>query len=118
MRESWESGQFWLTYVARKSWAFDGIYRKFLDEKCFGKSESGNFMERLKLLPPEQVDALEEFVQRKLKEKDDRTLSDWYAPAAQARLPPDILAVGTGGSRAVVSVAEDGRVHGDELAWI
>ena len=32
MRESWETGRFWLNYAARKSWAFDSIYWKYLDE--------------------------------------------------------------------------------------
>ncbi|KAK7413351.1 hypothetical protein QQX98_007795 [Neonectria punicea] len=48
MRESWGSGRFWLT-----------------------KSESGDFKERLKLLSPDQVDAMEEFVKRKLEEKEE-----------------------------------------------
>ncbi|KAK1598359.1 uncharacterized protein LY79DRAFT_666111 [Colletotrichum navitas] len=26
MRESWESGRFWLNYAARKSWAFDAVF--------------------------------------------------------------------------------------------
>ena len=26
MRDSWESGRFWLNYAARDNWAFDAIY--------------------------------------------------------------------------------------------
>ncbi|CEJ93702.1 hypothetical protein VHEMI09275 [[Torrubiella] hemipterigena] len=33
MQESWLTGRFWLTYAARKSWAFDAIYWNFLDER-------------------------------------------------------------------------------------
>jgi hypothetical protein len=29
MRKSWETGHFWVTYSARRTWAFDGIYWKF-----------------------------------------------------------------------------------------
>ncbi|KAK4242782.1 hypothetical protein C8A03DRAFT_39941 [Achaetomium macrosporum] len=91
MRKSWETGHFWVTYAARRTWAFDAIYWRFLDEKFFGKNWSGDFLERLKLLPPEQVDAMESFVERKLKEKEEKTIVDWYEPGAEAKLPPDIL---------------------------
>lgn len=91
MRESWESGNFWLTFAARRTWAFDGIYWNFLDEKYFGKNESGDFKERLKLLPPEQIDAMEAFVERKLREKEEHTIVDWYEPGAESKLPPDVL---------------------------
>lgn len=93
MRKSWDSGQFWLTYAARRTWAFDGIWWKFLDEKFFGKNKSGDYMERLKLLPPAQVDAMEDFVKRKLKEKEESTLVDWYEPGAESKLPPDVLSI-------------------------
>lgn len=94
MRHSWDKGHFWVTYAARRTWAFDGIYWKFLDEKFFGKNESGNFMERLKLLPPEQVEAMEGIVERKLREKEEGGIVDWYQPGAEHKLPPDVLAVG------------------------
>lgn len=58
MRESWESGCFWLTYAARRTWAFDAIYWKILDKKSFCKNQSGDIMDRLKPLPPEQVNAM------------------------------------------------------------
>lgn len=41
MRESWETGRFWLSYAARKSWAFDAIFWKFLDERFFGDRQTG-----------------------------------------------------------------------------
>ena len=37
MRESWTTGRFWLSYAARKSWAFDAVYWNYLDERFFGK---------------------------------------------------------------------------------
>ncbi|POR35768.1 Uncharacterized protein TPAR_04047 [Tolypocladium paradoxum] len=94
MRESWESGRFWLTYAARTTWAFDAIFWMFLDEKFFGKSTNGDFTERLGLLPCAQVEVMEEFVARKLDEKEAQTLVDWYAPGRMSEMPPDILSVG------------------------
>ncbi|PVH84081.1 phosphotransferase [Cadophora sp. DSE1049] len=41
MCESWETGRFWLSYAARKSWAFDALFWKFLDERFFGIRQSG-----------------------------------------------------------------------------
>ncbi len=69
------------------------IYWRFPDEKFFGKNESGDFMERLKLLPPEQVAAMEGFVERKMEGKEGG-LVDWYEPGAESKLPLDILSVG------------------------
>ncbi|KAK7433169.1 hypothetical protein QQZ08_000100 [Neonectria magnoliae] len=68
-------------YVARRTWAFDGIFWKYLDEKFFGKNESSDFKERLKLLSLEQVDAMKELVKRKLEEKEE---------CAESKLPPNI----------------------------
>ncbi|KAL3449099.1 hypothetical protein BJX65DRAFT_274061 [Aspergillus insuetus] len=36
MIKSWESGDFWLNYAARKSWAFDIIYWAKIDRRFFG----------------------------------------------------------------------------------
>ncbi|RDL41505.1 Uncharacterized protein BP5553_01484 [Venustampulla echinocandica] len=83
-----------LAYAARKSWAFDGIFWRSLDERFFGKNSSG-FMERLKLLPSGQVAAMEAFVERKMEEKRDCTLIDWYAQDAESKLPPGILSLGS-----------------------
>lgn len=41
MRESWETGRFWLTYAARRSWAFDALFWSFLDERFFGSRQIG-----------------------------------------------------------------------------
>jgi hypothetical protein len=42
MRESWETGRLWLNYAGRKSWAFDRIYWKYLDERRFFGSRGEN----------------------------------------------------------------------------
>lgn len=76
MKGSWESGDFWVSYAARKSWAFDMIYWAKIDRRFFGE---GDLDDRLKLLAPEERDGIDEFVQRKLAEKEERTLKDWSA---------------------------------------
>jgi hypothetical protein len=93
MRHSWETGDFWTAYAARKSWAFDGIFWRTLDERFFGDCGNG-FMERLKLLPTEQGAAMEGFVERKLCEKEECTLIDWYADGSESKLPPNVLSEG------------------------
>lgn len=47
MLKSWETGDFWLNYAARKSWAFDMIYWAKIDRRFFG---DGNLEDRLQLL--------------------------------------------------------------------
>ncbi|KAF4504631.1 hypothetical protein G6O67_008058 [Ophiocordyceps sinensis] len=58
---------------------------------------------RLNLLPLEQVNAMERSVERKLVEKAERTLVDWYQPSAESRVPSDIGSrmqrAGRGGNR-------------------
>ncbi|KAG9250826.1 phosphotransferase family protein [Emericellopsis atlantica] len=92
MRRSWETGGFWLAYAARKSWAFDGIFWRSLDERFFGKN-AGGFIERLKLLPSKQVADMEAFVERKMREREECTLIDWYAEDAESKLPPNVIEV-------------------------
>jgi len=41
MRESWETGRFWLSHAGRKSWAFDTLFWKFSDERFFGIRQNG-----------------------------------------------------------------------------
>lgn len=41
MRESWETGRFWLNYAAKTSWAFDTVFWKHLDDKLFGPRDEG-----------------------------------------------------------------------------
>ncbi|KAK4034488.1 phosphotransferase [Parachaetomium inaequale] len=78
MRESWETGRFWLSYGARKSWAFDMAYWKFLDE-------------RLHLLTDRERAALEPFVERKMRESKDRIIVDWDPVEARKRLSEVLL---------------------------
>lgn len=73
MLRSWESGDFWLNYAARKSWAFDMIYWAKIDRRFFG---DGDLSDRIELLTPEERAEMEGFVQMKLKAKEEGGLSD------------------------------------------
>jgi hypothetical protein len=77
MKTSRESGEFWMSYAARKSWAFDAIFWEQINTSPrFFKDNSG-YEEGLKLLSKEERDGMEEFVRRKLRESETRTLYDW-----------------------------------------
>ncbi|KAH8693842.1 hypothetical protein BGW36DRAFT_429873 [Talaromyces proteolyticus] len=71
MLESWQTGDFWVYYAARRSWAFDMLYWAKIDRRFFG---GGDLMDRFQLLTREERDSMDEFVQRKLLEKEQRTL--------------------------------------------
>lgn len=91
MRESWETGRFFLSYGARKSWVFDTMFWRFLDERFFGKRD-GNVTKddlwktRVHLLSEEERAAMEPFVECKMKELDDRRIVNWDGNDARARL--------------------------------
>jgi hypothetical protein len=74
MRDSWESGDFWVNYAARRSWAFDMIYWAKIDRRFFG---DGNLDDRLQLLTFEERQEIDDLVERKMKEKEERKLTDW-----------------------------------------
>ncbi|KAK0390111.1 hypothetical protein NLU13_3684 [Sarocladium strictum] len=91
MRESWATGRFWLNYCARKSWAFDAIYWRYLDERFFGRREGRLPAEelwktRVHLLNEEERAAMESLVQMKMEESMNRTLIEWDAADARKRL--------------------------------
>ncbi|KAG4432705.1 hypothetical protein IFR05_011805 [Cadophora sp. M221] len=87
MKESWESGRFWLNYAARKSWAFHTIYWKYLDERFFGKRTEISTTEalwrfRVHLLSGEEQAAIEPLVQTKVEESKQRILIEWEVAEA------------------------------------
>lgn len=90
MRESWETGRFWLYYAARKSWAFDTIYWKYLDERFFGPRDGVEGEElwkvRMPLLSDRERNAMEPFVEKKMLESKERLLVDWGDKDATKRL--------------------------------
>lgn len=96
MRESWKMGRFWLSYAARKSWAFDAIFWNFLDERYerfFGEKAADVplWKCRKNLLSSEEIHAMEIFVNRKMKETEERILVDWTADEACKRLAEVLL---------------------------
>ncbi|KAL5331071.1 hypothetical protein ACEPPN_000600 [Leptodophora sp. 'Broadleaf-Isolate-01'] len=96
MRESWETGRFWLTYAGRKSWAFDTVYWKYLDERFFGRREDHVekdelWKTRAHLLSKGARDAMEPFVARKVDEMKERKLVEWDPEAARNRLKEVLL---------------------------
>ncbi|KAI1850410.1 hypothetical protein JX266_004268 [Neoarthrinium moseri] len=91
MRQSWETGRFWLNYAARKSWAFDTIYWQYLDEKFFGKRDpdvpvNELWKTRVHLLSNVERAAMERLVQTKMEEMKERILVEWEAKEAKERL--------------------------------
>jgi hypothetical protein len=91
MRESWETGRFWLNYAARKSWAFDTIYWKYLDERFFGKRgyyapAEELWKSRVHLLSEREQIAMEPLVRTKMGESKERVLVGWEAVEARQRL--------------------------------
>ncbi|KAJ4131771.1 hypothetical protein NW768_005968 [Fusarium equiseti] len=82
MRESWQTGRFFLSYAARKSWAFDAMYWNFLDERFFGDRDASVTKDdlwktRIHLLSEEERDAMEPFVKRKIEEGRERKIMEW-----------------------------------------
>jgi aminoglycoside phosphotransferase (APT) family kinase protein len=91
MRESWETGRFWLNYAAKNSWAFDTVFWKYLDEKFFGTREEDIpkddlWRTRVNLLSEKERAAMETFVEWKMEDKKERILVDWDPDEAKQRL--------------------------------
>lgn len=99
MRESWETGRFWLNYAARKSWAFDTIFWKYLDERFFGRRDGGTpptprqdlWKTRLHLLSDRERNAMEPFVKKKVEESRERILVDWNDEQVKERMAEVLL---------------------------
>ncbi|KAK7697999.1 hypothetical protein SLS64_012986 [Diaporthe eres] len=91
MRQSWETGRFWLNYATRKGWAFDSIYWKFLDERFFGDrptdvAKEEYWRSRIDLLTEKEREAMEPFVERKMNESKGRVFVDeWDEEEVQRR---------------------------------
>ncbi|KAF5612872.1 uncharacterized protein FSUBG_1102 [Fusarium subglutinans] len=91
MRESWLSGRFWLTYATRKSWAFDTIFWKYLDERFFGPrdeniQESQFWTARVHLLGEEAQRSMEMVVERKMNDAEEGVPVDWDPDTANQLL--------------------------------
>ncbi|PYI20065.1 phosphotransferase family protein [Aspergillus violaceofuscus CBS 115571] len=78
MRQSWENSDFWVTYAARKSFAFDMVFWKKLDPRFFGScaiAVQDRWKERLGLLSEEETRCMEQIVSRKVGQMKTRELA-------------------------------------------
>ncbi|EJP68183.1 phosphotransferase family protein [Beauveria bassiana ARSEF 2860] len=80
MRESWASGDFLTVYAARRSFAFDCIYWNKIDQRFFGADEQDippedMWEKRLELLDEQTREAMDSFVERKMKETQTKELA-------------------------------------------
>ena len=86
MKESWDSGAWILNYAIRDFWAFDYLWWMFLDERFFGPNEDKDHKARLDLLTDAQREVMEEFVERKMREKEEGGIGHWSEEEAAAVL--------------------------------
>ncbi|KAH9224627.1 phosphotransferase [Leptodontidium sp. 2 PMI_412] len=96
MRESWETGRFWLNYAARKSWAFDTIFWKYVDERFYGDREGDIAKQdlwktRVHLLSERERSVIDSFVERKMEESKERILVTWEDEQVKERLDEVLL---------------------------
>ncbi|KAL4901175.1 hypothetical protein BDW74DRAFT_187830 [Aspergillus multicolor] len=78
MRRSWDTGDFWVAYAARKPFAFDFIFWKKLDTRFFGPgtiSDEDRWTERIDLLDERGKEDMETLVKRKMEEAKERVLA-------------------------------------------
>lgn len=78
MQQSWENGDFWVTYAARKSFAFDAVFWKKLDGRFFGpgtSTDDDRWKERIDLLTEDERANMEKVVKEKLEETRTRVLA-------------------------------------------
>ncbi|KAH7154783.1 hypothetical protein DER46DRAFT_578599 [Fusarium sp. MPI-SDFR-AT-0072] len=86
MQKGWESKEWMVRYVARNSWAFDFIYWRYLDPMYFGDNEDADYRARLPHLSQKQLDALEPFVELKMRQEKERKLVQWSEKDAKVEL--------------------------------
>ncbi|QQK40416.1 Aminoglycoside phosphotransferase [Penicillium digitatum] len=79
MRESWESGDFWVAYAARNNFAFDAIYWQKIDRRFFGPTRCSDpadaWRERPKYLNAEEKHDMEQVVSQQLENMKSRVLA-------------------------------------------
>ncbi|KAJ3480458.1 hypothetical protein NLG97_g8068 [Lecanicillium saksenae] len=77
MRESWDSGDFWICYAARKNFGFDCVYWEKLEHRFFGPTEGKRadvWLQRQDLLDESAKKEMDALVARKLEEMKSREL--------------------------------------------
>ncbi|KAI0453048.1 hypothetical protein F5B21DRAFT_481380 [Xylaria acuta] len=86
MRKSWESKTWMVNYAARNGCVLDHLYWKYLDSRFFGPNEKEDHRARLGLFTEKEIEAMESFVKRKMKEKKGWKYIDWNALKEPAQL--------------------------------
>ncbi len=90
IRESQETGRFWLNYTTKNSWAFKTVFWKYLDKKFFGIREDVPQEDlqkmRVDLLSKKERAAMEPFRKQKMQDKVERILVDQDPEEAKKRL--------------------------------
>ncbi|OBT92290.2 hypothetical protein VE01_09540 [Pseudogymnoascus verrucosus] len=78
MRESWDSGDFWVVYAARKGFTFNAVFWKYLDSRFFGPVaglDGDEWERRAGLLDEEEIMEIDSFVEQKVEELKTRVLA-------------------------------------------
>jgi hypothetical protein len=75
-----------VNYAARKSWAFDFIWWKFLDESYFGPNDHQDSQARLECLSGPQRSVMDSFVTRKMEDSLNQENRTWVERDAGDRL--------------------------------
>ncbi|KJR86276.1 uncharacterized protein SPSK_02455 [Sporothrix schenckii 1099-18] len=83
---SWTSNASMRNYAARRSWAFDFLWWKHIDESLYGPNEDQDHKARLAEMPAAQLQILDDFVKQKLDEGEDAEVTVWDKDAAVAHL--------------------------------
>lgn len=86
MRHGWHKQTWLINYAARKSWAFDFTWWKFLEETYSGPNENQDCQARLEHLSETQRRATESVVARKIEESGNRQIIGWGGEDAADRL--------------------------------
>ncbi|KAK0384725.1 hypothetical protein NLU13_7203 [Sarocladium strictum] len=86
MRESWEKRTWLVNYAARKSWAFDFIWWRYLDESYFGPNDNQDYQARLDCLSEPQRNAMDSFVTLKMEDSRSQESRAWADKDARDRL--------------------------------
>ncbi|KAK4097032.1 hypothetical protein N658DRAFT_500906 [Parathielavia hyrcaniae] len=90
MRRSWENGDFWAIYAARRCYGFEPVFWEFLDERFFGENAAGGWEGRAHLLSEKGKRRMEVFVERKVEGSKEKKIVDWDPDEARACLAESI----------------------------